>query len=115
MNAGGDDRLPDDTVHALLAEQRAGAERRLNVLRAVVLGVLAVGYEAGRAAALWVASGRFGTGTGGRVVAGMVTVVANASQYRLYIWDGRNDRALPFPRPRPHIRQVVHGALSRLP
>jgi anti-sigma regulatory factor (Ser/Thr protein kinase) len=42
MNAGANDRLPDDTVHALLSEQRAGAERRLNVLRAVVLGVLAV-------------------------------------------------------------------------
>jgi two-component sensor histidine kinase len=41
MNAGASDRLPDDTVHALLAEQRAGAERRLNLLRAVVLGVLA--------------------------------------------------------------------------
>lgn len=42
MSAGADDRLPDDTVHALLSEQRAGAERRLNVLRAVVLGVLAI-------------------------------------------------------------------------
>jgi two-component sensor histidine kinase len=41
MNAGADDRRPDDAVHALLAEQRAGAERRLNLLRAVVLGVLA--------------------------------------------------------------------------
>lgn len=41
MSAGTNDRLSDDSIHALLAEQRAGAERRLNQLRAVVLGVLA--------------------------------------------------------------------------
>ncbi|HUF29696.1 MAG TPA: histidine kinase [Gemmatimonadaceae bacterium] len=34
--------MPDDTIHALLAEQRAGAEMRLNLLRAAVLGVLTV-------------------------------------------------------------------------
>jgi signal transduction histidine kinase len=42
LDSGADDRLPDDTVRALLAEQRAGAERRLNLVRAVVLGVLTI-------------------------------------------------------------------------
>lgn len=42
MDSGADDRLPDDTVRALLAEQRAGAERRLNLVRASVLGVLTI-------------------------------------------------------------------------
>ena len=42
MDSGADDRLPDDTVRALLSEQRAGAERRLNLVRAVVLGVLTI-------------------------------------------------------------------------
>ena len=37
-----DDPPADHSVHALLAEQRAGAERRLNQVRAVVLGVLAL-------------------------------------------------------------------------
>ncbi len=42
MDSGADDRLPDDEVRALLAEQRAGAERRLNLVRAFVLGVLTI-------------------------------------------------------------------------
>lgn len=42
MNAGADDRLPHVTVRALLAEQRAGSERRLNLVRAAVLGVLTI-------------------------------------------------------------------------
>ena len=42
MSTGTSERTTDDSVHVLLAEQRAGAERRLNVLRAVVLGVLAL-------------------------------------------------------------------------
>jgi anti-sigma regulatory factor (Ser/Thr protein kinase) len=100
MNARLDHPPADTAVHTLLAEQRAGAERRLNQVRAVVLGVLSVAalvYRPSLTSALNAAN----------VIVLVPTLAWTAGQWALFHRRGRHPAWLTVANPVVDITAVT--------